>query len=251
MEKKSIKKKPEAVENDKKHLELPNGLIRQDYISPKDLLVYLALMRYENWENHTAYPSMAKIAKLCSSTRQTVAESIKRLVKTDYLDVQNLKKGKLYTFKKPHKDYESFSLDFLDNENLSFTEKAYLVAQQQYLIKSDHVGKTTYSSYEMSNKINMSPSVIQRCDRSLQAKEYLTIVPTQAKDSNTGLIKNEKIFNLEKFGQAIVFVLKNHENSIQELKAENESLKKTQEIILREINKLKKDNGDQELILKL
>lgn len=249
MKKKSTKK--ETVENDKKHLELPNGLIKQDSISPKDLLVYLALMRYENWDDHTAFPSMTKIAKLCSSTRQTISESIKRLVKTDYLDAQKLKKGYMYTFKKPHKDYESFSLDFLDNETLSFTEKAYLVAQQQYLIKTDHVGKTTYSSYEMSNKINMSPSVIQRCDKSLQAKEYLTIVPTNTKDVNTGLIKNEKIFNLEKFGQAVVFVLKNHEDSIQELKAENESLKKNQEIMLRELNKLKKDKGEPELILKL
>lgn len=95
----------------------------------------------------------------------------------------------------------------------------------------------------------MSPSVIQRCDRSLQAKEYLTIVPTKTKDSETGLLKNEKIFNLEKFGQAVVFVLKNHEDSIQELKQENESLRKTQNIILRELNKLKKAKGEPELVL--
>lgn len=233
----------------KNHFRLPNELINQDSISPKDLLVYLALMRFENWDTHTAHPSMATVAQLCSSTRQTIAESIKRLIKTDYLEVQNLKKGKLYTFKKPTKNFEMFSLDFLDNKNLSFTEKAYLVAQQQYLIKSDHVGKTTYSSYEMSDKINMSPSAIQRCDKSLQAKEYLTIVPTKVKDSNTGLLKNEKIFNLERFGQAVVFVLKNHEDSIQELKQENESLRKNQDIMLRELNRLKKTQGEPELIL--
>lgn len=233
----------------KNHFRLPNELINQDSISPKDLLVYLALMRFENWDTHTARPSMATVAQLCSSTRQTIAESIKRLIKTDYLEVQNLKKGKLYTFKKPTKNFEMFSLDFLDNKNLSFTEKAYLVAQQQYLIKSDHVGKTTYSSYEMSDKINMSPSAIQRCDKSLQAKEYLTIVPTKVKDSNTGLLKNEKIFNLERFGQAVVFVLKNHEDSIQELKQENESLRKNQDIMLRELNRLKKTQGEPELIL--
>ena len=101
----------------------------------------------------------------------------------------------------------------------------------------------------MSNKINMSPSTIQRCDRSLIAKEYLTIIPTKVKDEETGLLKNEKIFNLEKFGQAVVFVLKNHEKSIQELKEENESLKKNQDIILREINKLKTARGESELIL--
>lgn len=62
---------------------------------------------------------------------------------------------------------------------------------------------TTYSSYEMSN--NMPPSTIRKCDKSLIAKNYLTIVQTKIKDEETGLLKREKIFDLEKFGQ--VFVL--------------------------------------------
>lgn len=233
---------------EKKHLQLPNELIKTDSILPKDLLVYLAIKRFEDWDTHTAYPSLQSIAKACGCTIKTVSTAIKRLISTGYLEVENRSKGKKYTFKK-YKNFEAFSLDFLDNENLSFTEKAYLAAQQQYLIKTDNVGKTTYSSYEMGEKINMAPSTIRRCDKSLQAKEYLTIVPTKAKDTNTGILKNEKIFNLEKFGQAIVFVLKNHEDSIQELKEENESLRKNQDIILRELNRLKKTQGESELIL--
>lgn len=233
---------------DKKHIQLPNGLIQTDSIVPKDLLVYLAIKRFEDWETHTAYPSLKEIAKVCGCTEKTAGESIKRLIATDYLDVEKHQRGKKYTFKK-YKNFEAFALEFLDREDLSFTEKQYLAAQQQFLIKSDHLGKTTYSSYEMSEKINMSPSTIQRCDKSLIAKEYLTIVPTNIKDAETGLIRNEKIFNLEKFGQAVVFVLQNHEMSIQELKEENESLKKNQDIMLREINKLKQDKGEPELIL--
>lgn len=233
---------------EKKHLQLPNELIKTDSILPKDLLVYLAIKRFEDWDTHTAYPSLQSIAKACGCTIKTVSTAIKRLISTGYLEVENRSKGKKYTFKK-YKNFEAFSLDFLDNENLSFTEKAYLAAQQQYLIKTDNIGKTTYSSYEMGEKINVAPSTIRRCDKSLQAKEYLTIVPTKAKDTNTGILKNEKIFNLEKFGQAIVFVLKNHEDSIQELKEENESLRKNQDIILRELNRLKKTQGESELIL--
>lgn len=177
---------------------------------------------------------------MCGCTIKTVSAAIKRLVSTDYLEVENCLKGKKYTFKK-YKDFEAFSLDFLDNENLSFTEKAYLVAQQ-YLIKEDN---TTYSSYEMGEKINMSPTTIRRCDKSLQAKEYLTIVPTKVKD-NTGCLKQEKIFNLAQFGQAVVCVLKNHEDSIQDLKKEIESLRKTQAILLR---KLSSQIKEPELIL--
>lgn len=234
--------------NDKKHVQLPNGLIKIDSIIPKDLLIYLAIKRFEDWDTHTAYPSLREVSKLCGCTEKTVAESIKRLVASDYLKVEKYKRGKKYTFKK-YKNFEAFSLEFLDREDLSFTEKQYLAAQQQFLIKEDHLGKTTYSSYEMSSKINMSPSTIQRCDRSLMAKEYLTIVSTNIRDSETGLLKKEKIFNLEKFGQAVVFVLQNHEMSIQELKEENQSLKKNQDIMLRELNLLKQERGEPELIL--
>ena len=234
--------------NDKKHVQLPNGLIKIDSIIPKDLLIYLAIKRFEDWDTHTAYPSLKEVSKLCGCTEKTVAESIKRLVASDYLKVEKYKRGKKYTFK-TYKNFEAFSLEFLDREDLSFTEKQYLAAQQQFLIKEDHLGKTTYSSYEMSSKINMSPSTIQRCDRSLMAKEYLTIVSTNIRDSETGLLKKEKIFNLEKFGQAVVFVLQNHEMSIQELKEENQSLKKNQDIMLRELNLLKQERGEPELIL--
>lgn len=55
----------------------------------------------------------------------------------------------------------------------------------------------------MSN--NMPPSTIRKYDKSLIAKNYLTIVQTKIKDEETGLLKREKIFDLEKFGQ--VFVL--------------------------------------------
>lgn len=233
---------------EKKHIQLPNGLIKTDSIVPKDLLVYLAIKRFEDWDTHTAYPSLKEIAKVCGCTEKTASESIKRLIASDYLEVEKYQRGKKYTFKK-YKNFEAFSLEFLDREDLSFTEKQYLAAQQQFLIKENNLGKTTYSSYEMSNKINMSPSTIQRCDRSLVAKEYLTIVPTNTRDEETGLLKNEKIFNLEKFGQAVVFVLQNHEMSIQELKEENQSLKKNQDIMLRELNRIKQERGETELIL--
>lgn len=234
--------------DEKKHIQLPNGLIKTESIVPKDLLVYLAIKRFEDWDTHTAYPSLKEIAKVCGCTEKTASESIKRLIATDYLDVEKHQRGKKYTFKK-YKNFEAFALEFLDREDLSFTEKQYLAAQQQFLIKTDHLGKTTYSSYEMSEKINMSPSTIQRCDRSLIAKEYLTIVPTKTKDEETGLFKNEKIFNLEKFGQAVVFVLQNHENSLQQIKEENLSLKKNQDIMLREINRLREAKGEPKLIL--
>ena len=108
----------------KKHVQLPNGLIKTDSIVPKDLLVYLAIKRFEDWETHTAYPSLKEIAKVCGCTEKTVSESIKRLVATDYLEVEKYKKGKKYFFKK-YKGFEAFALELLDRDDLSFTEKQY------------------------------------------------------------------------------------------------------------------------------
>lgn len=220
------------------HLQLPNELIKVETIAPKDLVVYLALKSFENWNTHTAFPSLEKVAKLCSCTSKTVSTSIKRLEASDFLEVKKQGRGKLYVFKK-YENFECFSLDFLKNENLTFQEKAYLVAQQQFLIKDNGLGKTTYSSYEMSDKIHMPPSTIRKCDNSLIAKNYLTIVPTNVKDKETGLLKREKIFDLEKFGQAVVFVLQNHEDSIESLKEDVEDLKKTVKLLIEENNKLK------------
>lgn len=234
-----VKLKISIMEEKIKHLQLPNELIQVEAIAPKDLVVYLALKSFENWDTHTAFPSLEKVAKLCSCTSKTVSSSIKRLVDSNFLDVEKKGRGKLYTFKK-YENFECFSLDFLKNENLTFTEKAYLAAQQQFLIKDNGFGKTTYSSYEMSDKIHMPPSTIRKCDNSLVAKNYLTITTTNSKDEKTGLIKKEKIFDLEKFGQAVVFVLQNHEESIESLKDDVENLKKTVEMLVRENNELKK-----------
>lgn len=227
---------------EKKHIQLPNGLIKTDSIVPKDLLVYLAIKRFEDWDTHTAYPSLKEIAKVCGCTEKTASESIKRLIASDYLEVEKYQRGKKYTFKK-YKNFEAFSLEFLDREDLSFAEKQYLAAQQQFLIKENNLGKTTYSSYEMSDRINMSPSTIQRCDKSLIAKEYLTIVPTNSRDAETGLIKNEKIFNLAKLGQLVVFTLQDHEDRIQENEDKLNSQAKDIEILMKRVAALEKENN--------
>jgi len=221
-----------------KHLQLPNELIQTEIISPKDLVVYLALKHFENWETHTTFVGLEKVAELCSCTSKTVSASIKRLEQSGFLNIQKSGRSKQYTFKK-YKDFECFSLEFLNNPKLTFTEKAYLAAQQQFLIKENGFGKTTYSSYEMSDKIHMSPSVIQRCDKSLKLKNYLTILNTKKKDPETGLFKKEKIFDFEKFGQAVVFVLQNHDESIETLKKDVKDLQKALKLLLDENNKLR------------
>ena len=74
------------------------------------------------------------------------------------------------------------------------------------------IGKMSYTNKELSDKINMSESTISKCNRSLVNKDYLQIL----KSSETGGIKDLKIFQLDKLGQAIIWKLKEHENAIKE-----------------------------------
>ena len=76
----------------------------------------------------------------------------------------------------------------------------------------------------------MSQPVINRCNNSLKQKGYLTLLG--ARDSETGIVINEKIFHLDELGQAIVFALQNHEDRIS-------SNEKTLELAMKEILNLR------------
>jgi DNA-binding MarR family transcriptional regulator len=105
------------------------------------------------------------------------------------------------------------------------------------MFKDDGEGKISMSNKELSKKINMSESTISRCDKALEEKEYLQIINSSNRDLETGLKIREKYYHLNSLQQAIVFVLKNHEDRISEnteeinnLKKEIESLKNQMEI---------------------
>lgn len=143
----------------------------------------------------------------------------------------------------PYKQFEPFSYEFLDRKDLSFLEKSYLVASQQFMFKD---GEDAYSNRELADKINMSIASISRCNKSLEAKEFLTTVQNESRDSVTGVLTDTKIFHLNKFGQAVVGILMNHENRITENSEEIKTLKdqmqqtnKKNELLEREVAKLK------------
>lgn len=221
--------------NDNKHVQLPNGLIKVSDMKPKDLLVYLALKTFEDWNTHIAFPSHDRVAKLCSCARNTVSSSIDRLVASGFLS--KVKKGNIngYKFEK-YEHFECFSLEFLNNPDLSFQEKAYLVALQQFMIKDNGVGKITDNISVLSNKVHLSPSSIIRCDNSLIKRGFMAMVDLHVKDAETGCLKKEKMYDLIKLGQAIVFKLQELENTVN---ANYKELKEKYDILEKNYNLLK------------
>lgn len=197
----------------KRHIQLPNNMTES--LKPADLLIYLDIKRNMNNETKESFPSLETISKRTGASIPTIRKCINNLEEAGYIEIRKEGRKNIYKFLK-YKEFEPFSYEFLDNENLSFTEKAYIAASQQYMFKEDGFGKTTYTNKELAQKINMSESSVSRCNKSLEKKEYLSIIETDIKDLETGLRIKEKIFYLNELGQAVIFALKSHEDRIND-----------------------------------
>lgn len=198
------------MENNKSHVQLPNDMC----LSPGDQFIYLILRNHD--KGNGCWPSLKRICKESGASINTVRASLKRLEETGWIKV--IKDGRLhrYVFKKYTK-FEPFSEEFLMNENLSFTEKAYLAASQKWMFKDmENIGKISMSNKSLSDKIHISERNIYRMNKSLVNKNYLTILKNESKDLETGCLTDTKIFKLAEFGQAIIWTLKNHEDRINE-----------------------------------
>ena len=110
------------------------------------------------------------------------------------------------------------------------------------------IGKVSYTNKELAEKINMTESTISRTNNSLIRKNYLTIVKNEARDIESGCKTDTKIFNLNKLGQAIIWVLQNHEERIEQntedilkLKIDNQDMKRQLEEQKKLIDKLLKE----------
>lgn len=199
-----------------KHIQVPSDKTKEK-ITPKDLLIYCVLKEYENWETHETFVGISAIGDKLGLSSPTVSKSLKALAKEDYIEIiQRKGKSNVYRFN-PYKNFEGFSPEFLDNSSLSANEKAYLIAMQQYMRTEDgEVGKISFSNKDISEKINLSENTIRKLDNSLKAKNYLTIVDNKLRDIETGCSTKTKIFDLNKYGQEIVFLLRSHHEQISQ-----------------------------------
>lgn len=221
----------------KQHVQLPNKMGEND-LAPKDQLIYLSIRRFMNGQTKVAYPSLAKISEVSGASINTIRNSIKVLEEKDYFKVIKEGRSQKYLFNELKK-FEPFSYNFLDKPDLTFTEKSYIVASQQYMYTDvEGIGKISYSNKELSEKINMPESTISKTNRSLVRKKYLTLIKNKTRDIETGCKTDTKLFKLNELGQAVIWVLKNHEDRIQQLE-ENSISKEEFEQVKQEVNYLK------------
>lgn len=212
-----------------------NEQIQPD-LDPKDKLIYLAIRRYMNRQTKEAFPSYAKITEDTGAAAKTIKKCVDNLIKEGYLETRKEGRKIIYIFNNK-KQFEPFSYDFLDKKDLTFTEKSYIVATQQYMFKDgpDEEGKINYTNAELSSLIKMPISTISKCNRSLEAKGYL--------EGSSELIKR---FQLRELDQVFIWALKAHEEQIQQNTEDIAMLKKRIEKLEAENIELKKEKAKKE-----
>ena len=227
------------MNENKHHVQLPNNMCLSGELSPKDLLVYVSIKSFLNKNSKECFPSLDTIVERSGVSKPTVRKSIEILKKENYISVKIKGRSNYYSFNS-YKTFEPFSYDFIKDKNLDANLKAYIITTQQLMFKdAEGYGKISYSDSELASLINIDKRTITKYNKSLEEKGYLSIVPTNKKDDISGVKINEKIFHLDKLGQAIIWTLKKHEDDINELKERTDSTNKTIDLVLESIEQLK------------
>lgn len=196
-------------------------------LTPQDKLIYLAIRRYMNRETMESFPSYARITSDIGAAAKTIKKSIDNLVREGYLQTRKDGKRIIYKFNNK-KQFEPFSYDFLDKPDLTFIEKSYIVAAQQYMFKDNEEGKISYKNNELSKLINMTESTISRCNHSLEKKGYL--------EGASELIKK---FQLRELDQLFIWKFKEQDEKIEKNTEDIREIKKKLELLIAENEKLK------------
>ena len=216
----------------KPFVKVPNKMTELTDLQPKDLVIYTNLVRYADHEN-VCYPSLTTISSESGAAINTVRKCLNNLVKAGYIAITKQNNhSNTYTILKRVEGFEMFSKEFLDNKNLSFTEKAYLIASQQYMFLNTDASEGTIklTSTELSDKINMPYSSLRACQKSLEKKELMQV-----------LTDGSKTYNLDKFNTAVVYKLKEHEDKILALEEDNKELKRENRNLRKELNSLQEE----------
>ena len=226
----------EQVE-EKRHVQLPNNATKNSELTAKDWLIYLYIKSYKKSPNAEIFPSLEVLHQRSGASINTIRKCIQNLV--DAGKIRVIKKGRsnYYEFLDKYDKFEPFSEEFLDKKDLTFLEKAQLVVSQQYLFKNPETGDgvTNYSNRQLAEIIKMPESTIRKNLNSLINKGYVEI--KEVKDEFTGLVTKQKIYHLTKLEQAIVFILKNHEDRLNDqedrLTQQEQELKQLKEFLLQ------------------
>lgn len=207
-----------------------------------------------NKDTMEAFPSLDRIAKDSGCSKPTIMKIIKQIEQKGYITISHVGKlnSNVYKFNN-EKSFEPFSYEFLDNKNLTKSEKLQILCTQQYMYKTEGLGKISYSDSELCELTGLNWRTLNKNNSTLMNKGYMSQIYLSKRNKLTGELQKETIYHLNDLGQAIVFALKNHEERIskntedvQGLKTQMDQLQKTVEQLTRDrdiaLNEVKRLN---------
>jgi DNA-binding MarR family transcriptional regulator len=206
-----------------------------------DLLIYACLKKYMDKDSGTSRVGLRKISEETTFSLTKVQAAIKRL--EDSGDIEKSKDPNknmnIYKFNKNSEKFEMFGKEFLENVELTPYQKSFFITTQKYLYIDPKygIGKTTYSSAELSEKTGLSEKVIKARLQELEEKGFISRRLTQDIAGNSCEALE---FNLPKFGQYILCKINEHDKDIIKLKEENASLKSELTKVKYMVNKISK-----------
>lgn len=229
------------METETKFQKLPNGM-QNFHVGVRDITVYLFLRSHEDYNTHSTFVALDTIAKETGISKPTVIKCIKNLILDNYITVEKRNnKSNIYHFVDPGR-FERFSQEFLNNQDLTIEEKGYLAIVQQYMRRDDgQSGIISMRDSDLSNLTRISERSIQRYNHALEEKGYLTIANSSLPDiiENSGCLRRIKCFDLAAYGQAVAFVLKNHETRINQMEARQQETDNQMSTMQEELRNLK------------
>ena len=238
--------KKEKLNTLPQHVQVPHGLCKGQ-LDYQILGLYAYLRRYMNKDTYSTFVSLRTLQGETNLSIPTIQKYLSILEEENHIKIiKGEKKCNTYVFNKNsslyNKGFEMYTFEFMKSKEIPFKEKCALIAFQERMMNKNS-GRGTISStpLEMSNILNTSFSTYKRIEKNLINNNWITIMKSNAKDSETGCVKNVYTFDLEAIGQAVLF----NQKKIEE---HDEILHKMQEEIERlnhEVRLLHKELGDK------
>lgn len=191
------------------HFQASKEVIKNTDLSLNDIAVYLKIGKYMNKDTREAFPSLQTIADETKLSIPTVRTCIKKLETAEAIQVT--RKGRLnrYLFLK-HELFEKFGHKFLNNENLSAQEMAFVAKMQPEMFIDGNLGTIKCSNFELAEMTELSISTIKRYNKNLETKGFASIE------------NGNKTYYLDELGQFVICAIKNLNDRVTEL--ENKEL---------------------------
>lgn len=202
-----------------------------------DRAVYVYLRKFMNKDTYTTFVSLDKISRDFGLTRPTVTKSIEKLIDQGHLLKEKRGRGYEYYFTdKNPKKFEMISYKLL-NKDIPPKLKAFCISMQEYMTnKETGIGICKYNPSEMSKNLGMSynsyKKYVGECKKwGLISGDFNSFVDLKDKPLE---------FNLEKLGQAILFVNEKVDKTVEDLEMVKEVVKQ----LNAEVKELKKEKEE-------